>query len=339
MESRTFGGLGQVSALTLGGGGIAQIWGATTREECVATVHAAVEAGIDWLDVAPSYGAGEAERVVGEAFAGASPAGVRISTKCQLGNPPAAEVYDRLRASLLESLERTRLDHVDLYLLHNMITPDGWLPPGITVAAASEIAGTPRAGTPRTLFVEAVRPAFERLVSEGLARAWGITGIGIPASVIETLGEVPAPAAVQCITNLLDSPGGLKRYEGAARPRAIIEAANASGLVGSGGVGVMGIRAVQAGALTDAIDRALPEGSPDLADYERAAPFRALAHELGESTAALAHRYALSMPGVSTVVLGVKNREELEECVAAEARGPLDAALMARIDAVVGRRG
>jgi aryl-alcohol dehydrogenase-like predicted oxidoreductase len=329
MESRTFGALGQVSALTLGGGGIAQIWGATTREECIATVHAAIEAGIDWLDVAPSYGAGEAERVVGEAFAGALPAGVRISTKCQLGNPPATEVYDRLRASLLESLERTRLDHVDLFLLHNVITPEGWLPPGVT--SAVEVAGTPRAGTPRTLFVEAVRPAFERLVSEGLTRAWGITGIGIPESVIETLGERPAPAAVQCITNLLDSAGGLKRYEGEARPRAIIAAANASG------VGVMGIRAVQAGALTDAIDRELPEGSPDLADYARAAPFRALAQELGESPAALAHRYALSMPGVSTVVLGVKNRAELAECVAAEARGPLDAALLARIDAAVGR--
>jgi aryl-alcohol dehydrogenase-like predicted oxidoreductase len=328
MESRSFGTLGRVSALTLGGGGIAQIWGATTREECVATVHAAVEAGIDWLDVAPSYGAGEAERVVGEAFAGALPAHVRISTKCQLGNPPAAEVYERLRTSLLESLERTRLDHVDLYLLHNVITPDGWLPPGAT---AAEVAGTPRAGTPRTLFVEAVRPAFERLVSEGLTRAWGITGIGIPASVIEVLGERPVPAAVQCITNLLDSPGGLKRYEGEARPREIIAAANAAG------VGVMGIRAVQAGALTDAFDRALPEGSLDLTDYERAAPFRARAHELGESTAALAHRYALSMPGVATVVLGVKNRAELNECVAAEVRGPLDAALMARIDAAVGR--
>ena len=43
------------------------------------------------------------------------------------------------------------------------------------------------------------------------------------------------------------------------------------------------------------------------------------------------------MPGVSTVVLGVKNREELRECVDAEARGPLDAELMSHIDAAVGR--
>ena len=74
-------------------------------------------------------------------------------------------------------------------------------------------------------------------------------------------------------------------------------------------------------------------------DYRRAAPFRALAKEMGESTAALAHRYALSMEGVSTVVLGVKNRDELRECVAAESSGPLAPELMGRIDAAVGLQG
>jgi len=37
------------------------------------------------------------------------------------------------------------------------------------------------------------------------------------------------------------------------------------------------------------------------------------------------------------VVLGVKNRVELEECLAAEAAGPLDAELVARVDEAVGR--
>ena len=52
-----------------------------------------------------------------------------------------------------------------------------------------------------------------------------------------------------------------------------------------------------------------------------AAPFRKLAAELGETPAALAHRYALTAPGVATIILGVKNRAELAECVAAETRG------------------
>ena len=101
------------------------------------------------------------------------------------------------------------------------------------------------------------------------------------------------------------------------------------------GVGVMGIRAVQAGALTDAFDRELPQDHADMADYLRSGPFRALAREVGESPASLAHRYALTMQGVSTVVLGVKNRQELQECVEAEDKGPLPPDLMARIDASV----
>ena len=88
------------------------------------------------------------------------------------------------------------------------------------------------------------------------------------------------------------------------------------------GVGVMGIRAVQAGALTAAIDRPLPNDHPEVRDYARAAGFRRLCAQLGEDPAVLAHRYALSLE-VDTVVLGVKNRQELATCVAAEAAGRL----------------
>ena len=112
------------------------------------------------------------------------------------------------------------------------------------------------------------------------------------------------------IANLLDSPGGLKFFDGPAKPREVIAAARANG------VGVMGIRAVQAGALTAAIDRALPADHPEVLDYARAAGFRALCAELGANPAVIAHRYALSLE-IDTLVLGVKNRQELAECVAA----------------------
>ena len=112
MQKRNFGSLGPVSALTLGGGGIGQVWGPTTREESVATVREAVDSGIDFLDVAPGYGNGEAELVVGEAFRGRLPQGVRVSTKCRLGNPDAADVAGILESSLAESLERMMLASV-----------------------------------------------------------------------------------------------------------------------------------------------------------------------------------------------------------------------------------
>ena len=316
MRQRPFGKLGTASALTLGGGGIAGIWGETNREECVATVREAVDSGIDLLDLAPSYGNGEAEEVIGEAFGDALPDGVRITTKCRIGDTLPAEVYDHLSASLNGSLERMRLDHVDVMFVHNAITLNS--------------EGHERL-TPASVVADAVAPAFERLIAEGRIRHWGLTGIGEPDALIELLNNGPRPDYIQCIANLLDSPGGLLRGGIAARPRDIITAANANGTA------VMGIRAVQAGALTDAIDRPLPDGHSELADYDRAAPFRAIAADVGRSAAWLAHCYALSMDGIGTVVLGVKNRDELRECIAAESAAPLDPTLIARIDAAVGR--
>src|SRR5713101_3267528 len=82
MKLHPFGSLPPASALTLGGGGIGMLWGVTTDEECVATVRAAVEAGINLLDMAPRYGDGKAESIVGEALGGRLPAGVRVTSKC-----------------------------------------------------------------------------------------------------------------------------------------------------------------------------------------------------------------------------------------------------------------
>ena len=119
MQQRPFGELGAASALTLGGGGIGQVWGPTTREECVATVREAVDSGIDVLDLAPSYGNGEAETVIGDAFDSSLPSGVRITTKCRVGGAPPGQVYDLLSESLNASLQRMKLDHVDVMFLHN----------------------------------------------------------------------------------------------------------------------------------------------------------------------------------------------------------------------------
>ena len=63
MQKRDFQPFGTVSALTLGGGGLGQVWGETTREEAVKTVNLAIGKGITHLDVAPMYGKGEAEKV------------------------------------------------------------------------------------------------------------------------------------------------------------------------------------------------------------------------------------------------------------------------------------
>ena len=93
-----------------------------------------------------------------------------------------------------------------------------------------------------------------------------LTGTGVPAMIVKAINHAPRPSVVQAITNLLDSAGGIKQFAEDDAPRTTIAEAVKNG------VGVLGIRAVQAGALTGAIDRPLSPNHPESRDYQRAAP-------------------------------------------------------------------
>ena len=319
MDHATLGPFQNVSRLTLGGGGLGRIWGETSIAEAIATVHAAVDAGITLIDTAPMYR--DCEEVIGKAFSGALPVGLRMTTKHQLGAPPLGEAAQRLEASLNASLSAMNLDRVDIFFLHSNIRPDDY-------AYALSDHRKDQFSTPWTTYVEEVVPAMQSLKARGRIGAWGVTGVGVPGSILDAIAHDPAPDVIQAVANLMDSPGGMRRYDEPARPREIIAAAKARGL------GVMGIRAVQAGALTSAIDRDLRPDHPESLDFARAAGFRALCAEVGADPAMIAHRYALDMVGVDTVVLGVKNRAELAQCLEAEAQRPLPEAFKQRIDAL-----
>ncbi|MBW6438583.1 aldo/keto reductase [Actinoplanes hulinensis] len=302
MELRDFGRLGQISALTLGGGGIAGVWGGTDRGEAVATVHAALDAGITMLDLAPSYGADfESERTVAEALRLRPAPDVMITSKVQLPDGASAA---RIRDSLQASLTRLNRDHLDVLLLHTQFRRTG--------TTLHETVSPEE-------YRDEIVPTFEALRDEGLIRGWGITAVGDPTPIIEAFRHSPRPDAAQIVVNPLNQNGDLWIHGDTVRPdnAALISAATAAG------VPVTAIRVVAAGSLTSSLDREVPPTHPAAVDFARAEPYRKLAAELGETPAALAHRYALTVPGVSTVILGVKNRTELTECLAAEARGPL----------------
>ena len=173
---------------------------------------------------------------------------------------------------------------------------------------------------------------MEKLKASGLIGAWGITGTGLPMVIRQALMHSAKPAVVQAVANLMDAIGNMKQYDEPGEPRAIINAAK------SAGIGVMGIRAVAAGSLCAEIDRELPDEEATVIDHRAAAPFFALCREWGEDPAIVAHRYALSMKGVDTVVLGVKNRAELAQCVEAAERSALSPEEMTAIDGLRLRR-
>jgi aryl-alcohol dehydrogenase-like predicted oxidoreductase len=322
VNRQNFAGLFDVSRLTLGGGGIGQVWGETSQEEAIATVHSAYEQGINFFDLAPLYGRGEAETVMGLAFPNGYPDEVHITTKCMLGATKGPLVEQALFDSLDMSLARMKRDSVDVFILHGYVIPDNWTSP---------LRGDmiDRIAVEWTTYCNHVIPAFENLKSSGRISAWGITAASTQVTNLDAIESVQHPDVVQCITNLIDSPGSMAITNEPPDPRGVIAAAKHNN------VGVMGIRAVAAGSLTGRIDRSVKENSAEALDFDRAGRFRQLAADLHTTPAKLAHQYALTMDGVDTVVLGVKNRAELLECIEAEAQANLSAEVVALIDQTV----
>ena len=312
MEQREFKPFGTISALTLGGGGIGNVWGETTRSESVSAVNLAIESRINHLDVAPMYGKGEAERVVGEALKGKDPTAINLTTKCRLGTVPDAEVYTRLNNSLCRSLETMGVDKVNLFLLHSQLIEDDYQLPVLNEHRASN-------ATTLSCYYSAVIPAFEMLKKEGKIDHWGI-GLGQEEALIKAINHEYPPEAMQCAVNILNSIGAIGYISEKPDPNRVLQECQKRDIP------ILAIRAVQAGALTSSMDREPhPSGmdKADFNDFDRALPFRELAKDWNESPASLAHRYALSVEKVSTVILGIKNRKELQECIDAEEKGKL----------------
>lgn len=320
MEMRPFKPFGSVSALTLGGGGLGQVWGQTSREEAVATARLALDCGITHFDMAPMYGRGEAETVIGEAFRGIDTSELRFTTKYRLGHVDADITYDKLNASLTRSLATMGIERADLFFLHSQLIEDAQV-----LYQFDEHRD--RLATPRSYLLESVVPAFERLIAEGKIGGWGFA-LGQESALEAVIASDTPPSAVQCVVNPLNSAGNIAYTTETFDGRKILDACLKSD------VPVLAIRAVQAGALTSEMDRELPTDDADQRDFDRAAGFRQLAAEWGQTPARLAHRYALAIEGPSSVILGVKNREELFECVQAERDPRLTAAECQQIEAV-----
>ena len=313
MENREFKPFGTVSALTLGGGGIGNIWGETTREESVLSVKLAINLGINHLDVAPSYGKGEAERVVGEALKGEDVSSINLTTKCRLGTLPDSDVYERLNNSLSRSLETMGVEKVNLFILHSQLIEDDYELPNLKEFKATNT-------TSLSSYYNAVIPAFEKLKKEGKIDHWGI-GLGQEEALIKAINHEQPPDAMQCVVNILNSNGAIGYISKKPNPNLILEECQ------NKNIPILAIRAVQAGALTSSMDRKPnPSGldKADFDDFDKALPFRELSERWGESPASLAYRYALSIEKVSSVILGIKNREELKECVFAEDKSKLN---------------
>jgi L-glyceraldehyde 3-phosphate reductase len=265
-----------------------------SREDGIAVMHAARDAGITFLDDAryddetgrAPIPTGWSEVVFGELFrtAGWARDDVTVANKLWWEHWPEENAQTELDGSLA----RMRFDHVDLIY-----------------------ASTPPSGLAMTDLVQQVAA----LVSSGRARAWG-TCMWSAAQhlealdVCEQLGAQP-PAAAQMATSLVDH----EVPEDPAMQRAFAR----------GPIGLVASFVLAGGALTGKYLRGEPgridegESPANRAGKELAAEVVALAREWDISPAHVAFAYALSHPYLASVVFGARTPEQLTENVAAYA--------------------
>ena len=142
MQQRRLGRQGpMVSALGLGCMGMSEFYGPADEGESIATIHRALDLGINFLDTADVYGPHTNERLVGQAITGRR-GSVVLATKFGIvrgSDPQARGVNGRpeyVRASCEGSLKRLGVDHIDLYYQHRV---DPTVPIEDTVGALAEL--------------------------------------------------------------------------------------------------------------------------------------------------------------------------------------------------------
>jgi aryl-alcohol dehydrogenase-like predicted oxidoreductase len=122
MEHRKLGAIGpNVPAIGLGCMGMSDFYGPADRGESIATIHAALDAGITLLDTGDFYGVGHNELLIRDALAGRSRDNVQISVKFGALRDPASGFTGvdcrpvLVKNFLAYSLQRLGVDHIDIY--------------------------------------------------------------------------------------------------------------------------------------------------------------------------------------------------------------------------------
>jgi L-galactose dehydrogenase len=165
MEYRPLGNTGEsVSVLGYGASPLGGVYGRVDAAEAVSSVKAALDLGVNFIDVAPFYGATRAEALLGQALRGVDRDRYILATKVgRYGQDDFDFTAQRVMRSVDESLARLGTEHIDVIQCHD-----------VEFANPHQVVG------------EAI-PALERLREAGKVRFIGVTGY--PLEALEAIAE------------------------------------------------------------------------------------------------------------------------------------------------------
>ncbi|MGW4082324.1 aldo/keto reductase [Streptomyces sp. NPDC004822] len=199
MPTRPLGTTGpQVSALGLGCMGMSALYGDADRAESIATIHAALDAGVTLLDTGDFYGMGHNELLIGEALR-AAPAELRekaqVSVKFGALRGPDGEWsgFDGRPAAVKNfaaySLQRLGVDHIDVYRISRL---DPGVPIEETVGAIAELIekGHVRHVGLSEVGAETIRRAAATAPVTDLQIEYSLISRGIEAEILPTTREL-----------------------------------------------------------------------------------------------------------------------------------------------------
>jgi len=317
MESRRLGKTGwEVSEIGFGAWAIGGAWGETDEAESLAAMHAAVDAGVTFIDTADVYGDGRSERLIARLLQEREER-LYVATKFGRRAPldPALYTYDNLRGWLERSRENLGVESVDLVQLH--------CPPW------------------ETFYMPEVHEACSRLVEEGLARAYGVSVEKVEQALKAI--EFDGVATIQIIFNMLRQRPAEHFFAEAVRRDVgiIVRVPLASGLLTG--------KFTRDSTFASDDHRAFNRHGEE---FDMGETFSGVDYDLGlevveelrplvppgATLAQLALRWILTFDAVSTVIPGAKTPEQAQANAAAADLPPPPPETMERIEEIYRER-